>query len=192
MQVDTPRPLVADAMASAATIQTQTILLADYLTSDATRDAIAREAGLDPDALAVEPAAIDTPIRQSPLVSARARRPRSRMTTYRVTPTTAELSPLMGFVATGPDRAKTEALAHATVTAAARAAAGASTAGDLHRLAVRELGPVVLAEHTSGGVQIPLGIVAALFLFVGWCVALVLGSGFLRFWRTPPGTPATA
>ncbi len=190
VQVDTPRPLVADAMASAATIQTQTILLADYLTSDATRAEIARDAGLDPAALAVSPAAIDTPIRQSPLVVRAGEAALVPMTTYRVTPTTAELSPLMGFVATGPDRAVTEALARATVTAA-RSTAGASAAGATHRLAVKELGPVRLAEHSSGGVQLPLGIALGLFLFVGWCVTVVLASGIARVWRAPRA-PAAA
>ena len=68
VQVDTPRPLATDAHASASTIQTQTVLLADYVTSDAARDAMARAVDIRSADLTVTTPVIDSPLRQSPLV----------------------------------------------------------------------------------------------------------------------------
>ena len=103
-QVDSPKPLVADAYRSASAIQTQTILITDYMTSDRARDQIARRAGVPPADLSVATPTIDGPVRPSPLALA-GQQAAANYTPYNVTASPWTVSPLITLVASGPDQA---------------------------------------------------------------------------------------
>jgi hypothetical protein len=190
VQVDTPRPLAIDAHASAATIQTQTILLADYVTSDDSRDGIAREVGLRRADLTVTTPSVDSPLRQSPLVSRTLQQAAVSRTAYTVTANPAQLTPIMALVASGPDRETTVALAGATAKAL-RSAAGPDPGGSGRGLRIEELGPVGLDSFETGGSGLLLGAALAVFLFCLWCGAIVVVSGVVRAWRSSPAYQCT-
>lgn len=182
VQVDTPRPLATDAHASAATIQTQTILLADYLTRDDTRDAIARGVGLRRTDLTVTTPSIDSPLRQSPLVSRTLQQVTTSRTPYSVIANPAQLTPIMALVAMGPDRETAMALS-GTASEALRAAAAADSGAPRRGLAIEPLGPVRLAAFETGGSGLVRGVALAVFLFCLWCGTIVVGTGLVRAWR---------
>ena len=182
VQIDNPRPLAIDALASGATIQTQTILLADQVTSDESRKAIARRAGLDDADLTVTTPSIDSPLRQSPVVSRTLQGVTASRTAYTVTANPAQLTPIMALQAMGPDRQATVALSKAAVETLRSAAA--SDAGDTRRgLEIEPLGPVRLGWFETGGSGLVRGVAVAVFLFCLWCGTIVVGTGVLRAWR---------
>lgn len=182
VQVDTPRPLATDAHASASTIQTQTVLLADYVTSDAARDAMARAVDIGSADLTVTTPLIDSPLRQSPLVYRTAQAASASRTPYTVVANPAQLTPIMELVAMGPERETTLALSGAA--AGALRTAAASDAGDTRRgLEIEPLGPVRLGWFETGGSGLVRGVAVAVFLFSLWCGTIVVGTGVLRAWR---------
>ena len=190
VQVDTRRPLATDAHASAATIQTQTVLLADYVTSDASRAAMAREVGVERAALTVTTPVIDSPLRQSPLVYRTTQAVIVSRTPYTVTANPAQLTPIMELVATGPDQETTVALSGAAA-GALRSAAGADPGEAGGGLKIEELGPVRLDSFETGGSGPLMGVALALFLFCLWCGAIVVVSGVVRAWRSSPAYQCT-
>ena len=182
VQVDTPKPLATDAHASAATIQTQTVLLADYVTSDASRDAMARKVDIRSADLTVTTPSIDSPLRQSPLVYRTTQAVSVSRTPYTVTANPAQLTPIMELVATGPERKTTLALSGAAAGALQAAAAG--DAGDARRgLEIEPLGRVRLSAFETGGSGLVRGVALAAFLFCLWCGSIVVGTGLVRAWR---------
>jgi hypothetical protein len=190
VQIDTPRPLSVDAHASAATIQTQTILLADYLTSDASRDAIARKAAVDGAELTVSTPSIDSPLRQSPLVVRASLEAAISRTPYTVISIPAQLTPIMAVTAMGPDRETTVALSDAAVSALDAAAGASDDAG--RGLETEALGPIRVDAFTSSRSGLVLGVALTVFLFASWCGAIVIGTGLVRAWRrSSPGYQRT-
>ncbi len=185
-QVDTPSPLVADAYASASGIQTQSALLADYLTSDSARDEVARRAGIAPAQLAISVPAVDEYIRQSPLVQG-ALANAGTSAAYQVFANPWAVSPLISLVASGPDKAVAARVSRAATDVLV---AGSGPRSSQPQLVVRQLGKAQVQLTVSGGPTLVLGVVAAFFVFVGWCAAIVIGAGLMRFWRVSMTEPA--
>ena len=191
-QIDMPRPLAVDAHASAATIQTQTVLLADYLTSDASRDAIGRHAGIPPARISVTPST-DAPVRRSPLVTRAAESAMVPITPYTVRASTWTKSPMITLVAAGPEERTTMRLSRAAMDVLIENPTTRAPAAAVHRVTVKQLGAARVESEVTGGASLPLGVAAGLFVFLAWCGGIIVGAGVLRVWRrTLPRTAATA
>lgn len=174
-QVDMPDPLAADSYASSATVQAKTVLMAAYLTRGESAAAIARRAGVPEPQLTVMTPAIDVPRRQSPLVAA-AQDTAAAQTPFSVSAVAWPYSPLITLVASAPDEPTATRLSEAAM----RELVGGDTGADKDRMVVRQLGPARTASSlTSTPPGAPVGVAVGVFLFGGWCTALVLVSGLL-------------
>ena len=189
-QVDQSKPLGADSTTNGAPVQTQTILAADYLTSEAVREEIASIAGLPGPSLTVTTPSIDDPLRQSPLVTA-AQVTAFPATPYTVTPLAWQNAPLITLVASGPDARVVSRLASGAMQALVRGAAGPSR-GSGAPLVVTQLGDAREVARRTGGPRLKLAAAAAVFVFGAWCFVLVLLSGMRRVGRAPGTRDAPA
>ena len=190
-QVDTPQPLVADGSASAATIQTQTVLLADYLSTSEAQASIARGAGLAPEELTVISPPPHLSSRRSALVRA-AHSSAGPSTPYVVSAVAWAYSPLLTLVATGPDQ-RTVARLSEQATRVLESGPVSSAQRTRPRLTVRQLGPAQVTVTTSPVPGPLMGVAVGVFVFGTWCFALVVVvglAGALRRNRRP--SPAAA
>ena len=175
-QVDEHKPLVADSTVDGSPLQPQTILAADYLTTEAVRKEIASMAGVPGLGLTVATPSIDVPMRQSPLVAA-AQVTASPVTPYTVTPLAWQNAPLITLVASGPDARVVSRLASGAMQVLVT---GAGEASQGPPLVITQLGEARAAAVRTGGPRLKLGMAAAVFLFGAWCFVLVLLSGMRR------------
>jgi hypothetical protein len=182
-QVDQSKPLGADSTTNGAPLQTQTILAADYLTSEAVREEIASIAGVPGPSLTVTTQSIDDPLRQSPLVTA-AQVTAFPATPYAVTPLAWQKAPLITLVASGPDARVVSRLASGAMQALVRGAGGPSR-GSGAPLVVTQIGDAREVARRTGGPRPKLAAAAAVFVFGAWCFVLVLLSGMRRVGRAP-------
>jgi hypothetical protein len=180
-QVDESKPLVADSTVNGRPAQTQTILAADYLTSEAVREEIASMAGVPGTSLTVATPSIDVPMRQSPLVTA-AQVTVAPATPYTVTPLAWQNAPLITLVASGPDARVVSRLASGAMRALVRGPTGAPRASGTP-LVVTQVGEARRGAWRTGGPRLKLATAAAVFLFGVWCFVLVLLSGIRRVGR---------
>jgi hypothetical protein len=177
-QVDESKGIVADANINGAPVQTQTILAADYLTSEAIREELASMAGVPAPSLTVATPSIDDPLRQSPLVTA-AQVTASPATPYTVTALAWQGAPLITLVSSGPDARVVSRLASGAMQALVQGPDGASR-GSGSSLVVTQLGEARASSWVTGGPRPKLGTAAAVFFFGAWCFGLVLLTGMRR------------
>jgi hypothetical protein len=189
-QVDESKGIVADSTVNGAPLQTQTILAADYLTSEAVREELASMAGVPAPSLTVATPSIDDPLRQSPLVTA-AQVTASPATPYTVTPLAWQGAPLITLVSSGPDARVVSRLASGAMQALMRGPSGASR-GRGSPLVVTQLGEARPSSWVTGGPRPKLGTAAAVFFFGAWCFVLVLISGMRRVGRAADTREARA
>jgi hypothetical protein len=189
-QIDTPRPLVADSCSSAATVQTQTVMLAEYLTSDASRAEIARRTGIPAEQLSVTTPSTDVPTRQSPLVIA-AQEVANMSTPYTVTAGPWTNTPLLTLIVSGPDAKVASRLSTNAMQVLSDGVSGRVRTAK-SEIVVRQLGAPQVGSWINAGRSRMIGAGLAVFLFAAWCGGLVLTTGFARLWRAGGRPPAAA
>ncbi len=181
--VDTPESLVADAQAKGATaIVIRATILADLLTSDATKARIAGALGVAPSEVGAIASTIAVPQTETPLAKAvlEANRP-SRP--YVVSVGLEAGQPILALQAAAPDPGGARRLIGATVaalTAAGRNAAPARGPVRVKRLDAAEVG----AMQVGGGKK--KAALAALAVLVLWCIGLVALEGVAQRRRALP------
>jgi hypothetical protein len=192
IQIDTPRPLAVDARASAAIATQQAMMLAERLSADTARAAIARRADVPSDELAVLSSRTAIVGRTSPAARAAVDVASSLPSRYRLTVSSTSDAPIISLVAAAPDVASARRLAAAAAPAVANMIAAAPDTV-WKRLEVRPLARPDAVAINAGGSKPLLGVVAGLIAFVGWCWGLVVACGMLRAWRGSPSIrPAAA
>ena len=184
IQVDTARPLGADVRASGATIDEQTIMLAERLAADDTRAFVAQRAGVPVADLAVLSTRTAIVGRQSAMARAAVDAASSTTSRYRVTLSAPTGAPIISVVAAAPDRATAARLAAAAAPAVGKVIADAPDT-IRQRLEAEQLAPPRTATVVTGGAKPLLGVLAALIAFVGWCWVVVVAGGLLRRVRMP-------
>jgi hypothetical protein len=185
IQIDTPRPLAVDARARAAIATQQAMMLAERLSADTARAAIARRADVPFDELAVLSSRTAIVGRTSPVARAAVDAASSLPSRYRLTVSSTSDAPIISLLAAAPDVASARRLAAAAAPAVANMIAAAPDTV-WKRLEVKPLARPDAVAVDAGGPKPLLGVVAALIVFVGWCWGLVVAGGMLRAWRGAP------
>lgn len=188
IQVDTVRPLAADLRASTATIADQTVMLGEHLAADDARTFIARQAHVPVRDLAVLSSRTAIVGRSSPLARGAVDAASSVQSAFRLTVSSWGDTPIISVEAAAPDRA-TAALLAAAAAPALQMVIDAAPETVKRRLEVKPLAAPRTGAVVSGGPKPLLGVVAALFGFVGWCWCVVVASGIARLWRTGMADP---
>ena len=186
IQIDTPRPLAADLRAATATVEDQTIMLAERLTADDTAALVAEEARVPAEDLAVVSSRTAITGRTSAVARAAvdaASMPRSR---YRLTVSSTTDAPIISLLAAAPDEATAARLAEAAAPAV-ESVIEAAPETVRKRLVVRPLAPPKTEALVTGGASPALGVVAALATFFGWCWFVIVAGGLLRLLRRGGG-----
>ena len=189
-QLDQSKPLGADSTTNGAPLQTQTILAADHLTTEAVRKEIASIAGVPASSLTVTTPSIDDPLRQSPLVTT-AQVTALPATPYTVSPLAWQQAPLITLVTSGPDARVVSRLASGAMQVLVRGAADAPQGGR-RPLVVTQIGDARRGARMIGGPRLKVAVGAPVFLFGVWCFVLVLLSGVRRDGRAPGSRDAPA
>jgi hypothetical protein len=182
-QVDESIPLVADSTINGAPVQTQTILAADYLTSEAVRDELASIAGVPGPSLTMTTPSIDDPMRQSPLVTA-AQVTATPATPYTVTALPWQNAPLITLAASGPDARIVTRLASAAMRSLVRGA-GETSQRRGRSVVVTQIGDARHGARIIGRPRLKVAVAAAMTFFGAWCFVVVLLSGMARVDREP-------
>jgi len=170
--VDTPRSLLADARPEGVTsIVTRATVLGNLLASDEARVAMARQTGLRAEEIDVtgpgaEAAAVPTPLAEAAIETARPRQPYA-ITVSQPDPTL----PILNVYVSAPDPAEARELAGAA-SAALPSAVGRGPVGG-QSLRVEPVGRVQVASRMVGPGTAKAAI-AAVVLFVFWCVLVLL------------------
>jgi len=179
----TDSQLVAAAPKGADTLSMRASWLADSLATDEGRAAVARAAAVPEDQLLIlGPAATREPMIVTPLVRGVSEATSASGASYIVNLTANEVTPIITIEAHGPDASQAAKLAQA-------AAAGLRTmlvSGDGTQSRGFELdtaAPVRTEEMVSGSRRSVAMLGAALVIFVGWCVCVVLGVGIAQTMR---------
>lgn len=188
--IDTPRPLAADLGASDVTIDAQAVLLAESLADAAPRAALARRAGVPARELSVLSAGIEESVR-SPLATAAEEAGQTPSGAYTLNVRAPPDVPIITVVAAAPDRLTAARLAAAAPPVLESLAASRAPTQS-RRLSAERLGPVHVAEVTSGGMKPLIGIVGGVALLAMWCCGIVILSGLARTWRRLTGDIAAA
>ena len=190
IQIDTQRPLAADLRATGATIGDQSVMLGERLAADDTRALIARLAGVPARDLVVLSSRTAIAGRSTPVARAAVDAGSSVQSRFRLTVSSLSDAPIISVAAAAPDR-----------RTAARLAAAAGDALELvigapetvkKRLEVNALAAPQTAAVVTGGPKPLLGVLAALFGFVGWCWCAVVAGGVTRLWRTVTADPSAS
>jgi hypothetical protein len=185
--VDTRVPLAATtAQEGADTIMERTTLLADQMSGNEMAAAVAGRAGIASGQLAIlgptfAPVGLPTllPDGQLPqLVAKAAATAVHQPYVVRLVPDSG--APIISIVAVAPDARRANSLAQATF--ATMRSATATTAGN-RGLTVTQLGLVrSVVAQSLGSHHHMMALVAAVALFVAWCIAIVVGAGLARAW----------
>jgi hypothetical protein len=189
IQIDTLRPLAADLRASTATIAEQSMMLGERLAADDTRTFIARRAGVPVRDLLVLSSRTVIVGRSSPVARAAVDAGSSAQSRFRLTVSSlTDDTPILSIEAAAPDRATAAGLA-AAAAPALELVIDAAPESVRKRLEVKPLAAPRTASVVSGGPRPLLGVLAALFGFVGWCWCVVVAGGAARLWRTSMADP---
>ena len=188
IQIDTVRPLAADLRASTATIADQSVMLGERLAADDTRTLIARQARVPLRELAVLSSRTAIVGRSSPVARGAVDAASSVQSAFRLTVSSWGDTPIISVEAAAPDRATAARLA-AAAAPALQMVIDAAPETVKKRLEVKPLAAPRTGALVSGGPKPLLGVVAALFGFVGWCWCAVVASGVARLWRTGMADP---
>jgi hypothetical protein len=182
IQIDTPHPLAADLRASTATIAEQAAMLGERLAGDDTRGLIAARAGVRSRDLAVLSSRTAIIGRSNPLARAAVEASGSVQTPVRLIVSSASDTPIVSVLAAAPDRATATRLAAAAAPALRFVIASAPDTVR-KRLEVQALSSPKTVTVVSGGPRPAIGVILALFGFIGWCWCAILASGLARIWR---------
>jgi hypothetical protein len=194
IQIDTPRPLAADLRAAAATIEDQSIMLAERLTADDTTAVVARHAGVPVEDLAVVSSRTAISGRTSAAARAAVDAAATPTSRYRLTVSSTSDSPIISLLAAAPDADTAARLAEAAAPAV-ESVIDAAPDTVRQRLVVRPLAPPATKELVSGGPKPLLGAIAAPIVFLGWCWLVIVAIGLMRALRRddrPAARPAQA
>ncbi len=175
--VNTPSSLIADARAKGATsIVIRATILADLIESDDVRSAIAREAGVRPEAVGTIASTTASPQTESPLAKQvlEVTRPAEP---YVVSVGLQAGQPILSIQAIAPGARDAGRLVQATT--AALTAAGRRAALARGPVAVEPVGSVQSGVEEAGGGKKKAAL-AALAILVLWCAALVGADGLAR------------
>ena len=190
IQIDTRRPLAADLRATGATIGDQSVMLGERLAAHDTRALIARHAGVPARDLAVLSSRTEIAGRASPVARAAVDAAASVQSRFRLTISSLSDAPILSVVAAAPDRRTASRLAAASADALELVIAAPETVKQ--RLVVKPLAPPQTAAVVTGGPKPLLGVLAALFGFVGWCWCAVVAGGVTRLWRSVTADPSVS
>ena len=175
--VDTPQSLIADARAKGApAIVIRATILADLVSSDRMRAAIARDLALHPTEIGAISSTISVPQTESPLAK-QVLEVTAPTEPYLVSVGLEAGQPILSIQAVAPDARAAAGLATATTTELARAGrAGAPARGPVK---VRRLGAVHVGTRQTGGSKKKAAVVA-LAVFVLWAFAVAAADGIAR------------
>lgn len=180
--VDTPSSQVVEVSPRGGdTLGTRAGLIASLMIDGPLKAAIARRAGLRPDQFdGISQSAAET----SPAVSTPG--PRSRvLMTHVVMNAAGDDLPIIQIEAQAADASRAARLAAAAVTGLRdylNSKAALQRVPDAKRLRVDGLGAPEARDVTRGPRRL-FALIAALFVFVAGCAAIVAGSGLVRAWR---------
>ncbi len=170
--VDTPKSLIAAARPEGVTsIVTRAAVLGNLLASDEARAAMARETGLAPEEIDVtgpgtEAAAVPTPLAEAAIETARPQQP------YAITVSQPDSSlPILTVYVTAPSPGEGRELAGAASAALSSAVGRGPVGGE--NLRVQPVGRIQVASRMVGPGTSKAAI-AAILLFVLWCVLVLL------------------
>jgi hypothetical protein len=192
VMLDDPKAIVADLQAPSDTVGKQAALLAEVMTGDAQRAAIARRAAIRPDELGMQRLQLTKLIALSQLAQRGAQASATIARSYVVNVWTATPLPIVTIDVVAPSGAAAARIANATRDAlAAVVAAGAPS--ERRSLVLKPLGAVRSLDVPPSTRSPRRGLVAALAFFLFWCCAVVVLHGLLRWWRgLMPAAVATA
>jgi hypothetical protein len=184
--IDTPKPLVADLEASDATIDKQSVLLADDLRDSGPVRELARRARVPAAQVSVRTVQFELFVPTQ--LGTRATAAASAPTPYTLTVNASPAVPIITFAAAAPDRAAAARLARAALPVVQSIAAAKAPLPE-RSLSARPLGPVRAITVVDGGIKPLLGVIAFLGLFSLWCGSIVIASGIARVWHRLAGDP---
>jgi hypothetical protein len=184
--VDTPKPLVADLEASDATIDKQSVLLAEHLRDTVPLRALARRARVPAALLSVRTVQFEQFVPTQ--LGTRSTEVAAAPTPYTVTVNPSPTVPIISVVAVAPDRAAAARLA-AAAQPVVESIAAANAPLPQRALSVKPLGPVRAITVLDGGTKPLLGAIAFVGLFAFWCGAIVVLTGVARVWHRLAGDP---
>jgi hypothetical protein len=179
-------PAIDLASGTADTLGLRAGLLSDLLTTETTRSAIARSAGIKPYELAIIGPAMGRPPLAIPLALRATDAASTTTEPYVLTLSTDLEIPIITLRAGAPDvssAARLVSTARASIEqiVATRATRGAG-------LIVRRLG-LIRTETTVGERKSGVGFVLAILLFGAWLAAILVAHGLLRYLRGSGGGP---
>lgn len=179
----TDSQLVAAAPKGADTLSMRAAWLADSLATDEGREAVARAAAVPSDqVLILGPATKREPMLETPLVSRVRDATSGSGAPYIVDLTADEVTPIITIVTHGADVSQAARLAQAAATGLrSMLVVGDGTQSRGFRL--ETVAPLRTEEMVSGSRRSIAMLGAALVIFVGWCVCIVLGVGLDRHMR---------
>jgi hypothetical protein len=168
------------------TLAARANLIGNLMTGGPLKDAIARQAGVPVESLAVVPPAnVNTPgVTPLPVESPAARGLSDADRTV-LTLTTEETLPIIHITAQAPDEATARAVTEATVSELKTylgTVAASQKIPAAHQLVVREFGSPV-TETVTRGIPRSYALIAAIGLALLGCSLIVGGAWFVRSWR---------
>jgi hypothetical protein len=167
------------------TLGVRSILMADLLSTDATRASIARGAGIKPDELGVITPAMGAPPVDIPFADAAVQAASVGTEPYRLTVTALGDNPIITLTVTAPDSAAAAKVVDAATGNLGRLIAASSANGP--PLSYARLGPPVRQTVPSKSRK-AMAVAAALVFLIMWCSAIVIVSGLRRRSRRRRGS----
>lgn len=193
VQVDTPKPQAGDYLAREKTIGTQAVLLAERLAGTIATRVIARDAGVPAASLSIRNTRVETPRPYTPLAeqavdaASGAFRPPNRINI-----SAAIGAPIVTYEASAKDPAVAARLARAVPAALQLVSEQGKPTPESPRLLVKTLAPPKVVEIVDKSSKRRAGMVGAVLFFGGWCWAVIVVDGLLRWRRRPAGGAALA
>jgi CheY-like chemotaxis protein len=179
--VDTPRSqLIEVAPAGSDTLGLRASLIANLMVDGTVKDTIARRAGLEPNKLTgVAPSSPDQPSTTKPDPNGY-----TLTTTVQPNPDGQQL-PIIQVEARAPDPDRAAALANASVAGLRdylNTRAASERVPDARRLRVTGLGDAQASDAVRGPSSV-MPLIAAIFVFLAGCGAILAFQGLVRGWR---------
>lgn len=190
VQLDTPRPLVADARVKGAeTIAARTRLFTFLMSTESFATGVAARAGLDRDAFAIAIAGSDAPLEPTPLAGEAALATAPQADSI-VTVAADPQVPVISITAAAADGPAASLLATATTAELVSLVDDQAPSGGVRHVLANPIGaPVVEAQ--AQGTRSRAGLAAAVVVFVLWCSAIVVAAAGNR-WRRQNGDGSEA
>ncbi len=188
VQLDTPRPLVADARVKGAeTIAARTRLFTFLMSTESFAAGVAARAGIDRDSFAVAIAGSDTPLEPTPLAddAALATAPVADSV---VTVAADPQVPVISITAAAADGQSASVLAEATTAELVSLVDDQAPSGGVRHVLANPIGAPVV-EVKAEGTRSRSGFAAAAIVFVLWCSVVVVAAAGNR-WRRRNGNEA--